>query len=31
VHEGDFKYETVVQRSLATSRETIAALLARNR
>lgn len=31
VHEGDFKDETIVQRLLATSRETVAALLARNR
>src|SRR5262245_6102493 len=31
VHEGDFKDETIVQRLLAISRETVAALLARNR
>jgi hypothetical protein len=31
VHQSDFKDETVVQRSLAISRETVAAMLARNR
>ena len=31
VHEGDFKDETIVQRSLAISRKTVAAMLARNR
>jgi hypothetical protein len=31
MHEGDFKDETIVQRLLAISRETVAAMLARNR